>query len=80
MNFTIKSNLDHRTTGQVHEKKKPYGCTICPSKFGRKSNMNQHVSFVHERKKSQYPSLPKVHVIFAQSNVRQGKALIALGT
>ena len=35
----------------VHEGKKPFKCTICDKRFGRKSHMELHISAVHEEKK-----------------------------
>ena len=36
----------------AHEKKKPFECSLCPRKFGRKGELNVHIHIVHEKKKA----------------------------
>ena len=35
----------------VHEKKKPFVCSMCPSKFADKGHLDKHIGNVHEKKK-----------------------------
>ena len=48
-NFTKKYLKRHKDS--VHNEKKPFGCSICPSRFVSKGDMNRHVAVVHEKKK-----------------------------
>jgi uncharacterized Zn-finger protein len=33
----------------VHEKLRPFECSICPAKFGKKFHLKTHVKGVHEK-------------------------------
>ena len=43
-------NIEQRIA-PVHEKKKPFECSLCPYKTGRKCNFNRHVANVLKKKK-----------------------------
>ena len=36
----------------VHEKKKPFQCDICGTKFSQKSRLDSHLKIIHEGKKT----------------------------
>ena len=42
-----------RNIKSVHEKEKPYKCTICDISFTAKASLNGHISSVHEKQKPQ---------------------------
>ena len=45
-----KEHLD-RHIAAVHEKKKPFECSLCPRKFGLGDHLNKHIDAVHEKMK-----------------------------
>ena len=55
-------------TAVIHEKKKPFVCSMCPSKFATKGILKKHIAAMHENKKTfvcslcWYKSTQKCHV------------------
>ena len=40
-----------KNVSSVHERKKPFKCSLCDSSFSSKQHMNRHITSVHEGKK-----------------------------
>ena len=57
-----KNNLKHHIS-TVHEKKKPYTCTLCGQNFGTKTHLKTHTSGVHEKKKPNQCSICKKYYL-----------------